>query len=283
MTGYGKVSAEISGKNIQVEIRTLNSKSFDIYTKIPSQYKALENEMRKIISDTLSRGKIDFYVTVTHLGKSSDIHINQELAKTYYEELKSLNQAIGQENVDYLSILMRMPDVMTSDDAELEDDEKQKILALVTSSCTAVNTFRRQEGVALEKEFTKQIETIGLLLNQVEPYEEERVASIRQRLLNSLNEIGEYDENRFQQELIYYLEKLDVSEEKMRLNNHLNYFIKTMEEADISGKKLGFIAQEIGREINTLGSKCNHVEIQKIVVNMKDTLEKIKEQVLNTL
>lgn len=284
MTGYGKVSEEISGKNIQLEIRTLNSKNFDFYSKVPNQYKALENEIRKIISDTLTRGKIDFFLSVNHLEGSSSVKINHQLAKAYYEELKTLNETIGQKEVDYLSMLLRMPEIFITSSDELGEEEKETVLEFVKNACQAVNEFRRQEGIALEKEFTKQIEEIRTLLGQIEPYEEERISTIRERLLSSLSEIGEYDENRFQQELIYYLEKLDVSEEKMRLTNHLDYFLKTMNDTNENvGKKLGFISQEIGREINTLGSKCSHAAIQKIVVNMKDALEKIKEQVLNTL
>lgn len=284
MTGYGKVTEEIYSKSIQVEIKTLNSKSLDLYTRIPNQYKSMESEMRKIISDALFRGKIDFTINITSHGNTNDSHINQELAASYFQEFKKLNETIGQENVDYLSLIMRMPDVLMTSNDELQEDEKQKILELVRRACESVNAFRRQEGIALEKEFSKQIGEIDTLLSQVERYESERITSIRERLLSSLKEIGEYDVNRFQQELIYYLEKLDVSEEKMRLGNHLDYFLKTMlNEHESTGKKLGFIAQEMGREINTLGSKSNHAELQKLVVNMKDALEKIKEQVLNTL
>lgn len=284
MTGYGKISKEIAGKSIQVEIKTLNSKNFDLYSKLPNSYKSIENDARKMISDSLVRGKMDFILTVTHLGNSNDLQMNQSLALAYYEELKKLNQSVGQENADYLSLIMRMPDVFKTAEEELSEEETAAILQSVQEACQLVNDFRRQEGIALEKEFTTQIEEIRSLLAQVEPYESTRIDSIKERLLSSLKEIGEYDVNRFQQELIYYLEKLDISEEKMRLGNHLDYFLKTMNgQEENVGKKLGFIAQEIGREINTLGSKCNHSDIQKIVVNMKDALEKIKEQVLNTL
>ena len=196
--------------------------------------------------------------------------------------MKAANEAIGQKDVDYLSLILKMPEIFVTAKDELTDEIKSELISLVKKACGSVNDFRRQEGLALEKDFNANIEGIRLLLNDVEQYETERVEGIRQKMTKALEEIGSYDEARFQQEMIYYMEKLDVSEEKMRLSNHLDYFLSTIKEKE-PGKKLGFIAQEIGREINTLGSKCNHAEIQKLVVNMKDALEKIKEQVLNTL
>lgn len=284
MTGYGKSSATVSNKIIRVEVKSLNSKSFDLYSKIPNQYKSLESDFRTIISEHLKRGKIDFSLSVEAIqGAALMSKINQNLALGYFEELKGLNTSIQQENVDFLSIIMRIPGVLTTNEDEIGEEEQNFIKKLIVESCETVNQFRQQEGSALEKDFTTYIEHIRSLLKKVEPFEKERIETIKSRLTTSLSEIGNYDENRYHQELIYYMEKLDISEEKMRLANHLSYFLKTMKEVNECGKKLGFIAQEIGREINTLGSKSNHVEIQKIVVNMKDTLEKIKEQVLNTL
>lgn len=282
MTGYGKTNETVANKTITVEIRTLNSKTTDLYTKIPNQYKELDLAIRQIVSDELKRGKIDLILTIESTGETSSVKINKELAKTYYDDLKATVDLLGQKEVDYLALILRMPDIFIQASNELLDEEKEAILATVKKACQQVQLFRKQEGDALEQEFTGQINTIRTGLLNVEQYEEERVESVRQRMTKALEEIGSYDEVRFHQELIYYIEKLDVSEEKMRLSNHLDYFLKTMKE-DEAGKKLGFIAQEIGREINTLGSKCNHGEIQKLVVNMKDALEKIKEQVLNTL
>lgn len=282
MTGYGKATGSVADKTISIEIKTLNSKSVDLYTKIPNQYRELDPVMRQVISEELKRGKIDFLLTIESTGTSAAVQINKELAKAYFEDLKAANEAIGQKDVDYLSLILKMPEIFVTAKDELTDEIKSELISLVKKACGSVNDFRRQEGLALEKDFNANIEGIRLLLNDVEQYETERVEGIRQKMTKALEEIGSYDEARFQQEMIYYMEKLDVSEEKMRLSNHLDYFLSTMKEKE-PGKKLGFIAQEIGREINTLGSKCNHAEIQKLVVNMKDALEKIKEQVLNTL
>jgi uncharacterized protein (TIGR00255 family) len=283
MTGYGKAIGTVANKTISVEIRTLNSKTTDVYAKIPNQYKELELAFRQTASEALKRGKIDVIVTVDSTLDSAPTQINKALAKAYYDDLKSTNDIIGQNEVDYLSLILRMPEIFILSETELTNENKVTIVDIAKKACELVNEFRRQEGVALEKEFTAYIEEIRSLLGQVGQYEDERIDSVRQRILKGLDEIGTYDETRFHQELIFYLEKLDVSEEKMRLTNHLDYFLKTIREENEPGKKLGFIAQEIGREINTLGSKCNHSEIQKLVVNMKDLLEKIKEQVLNTL
>jgi len=282
MTGYGKATGSVADKTISIEIKTLNSKSVDLYTKIPNQYRELDPVIRQVISEELKRGKIDFLLTIENTGTSAAVQINKELAKAYFEDLKAANEAIGQKEVDYLSLILKMPEIFVTAKDELTDEIKNELISLVKKACGSVNDFRRQEGIALERDFIANIEGIRLLLNDVDQYEAERVEGVRQKMTKALEEIGSYDEARFQQEMIYYMEKLDVSEEKMRLSNHLDYFLSTMKENE-PGKKLGFIAQEIGREINTLGSKCNHAEIQKLVVNMKDALEKIKEQVLNTL
>ncbi len=283
MTGYGKAVGLVANKSVSVEIKTLNSKTNDLYAKIPNQYKEMEVAIRQVVTDELTRGKMDLVVAIDTSSNGASAKINQTLAKAYYEDLKATADLIGQTNVDYLSLITRMPEIYTLSSEELSDENKAEILAITKQACDLVNTFRRQEGLALENEFTTQINEIKKLLANVDQYEEERIQFVRQRLLKALEEIGTYDESRYHQELIYYVEKLDISEEKMRLGNHLDYFLKTMNEETESGKKLGFITQEIGREINTLGSKCTHTEIQKLVVGMKDALEKIKEQVLNTL
>ncbi|HRO75542.1 MAG TPA: YicC family protein [Crocinitomicaceae bacterium] len=283
MTGYGKAVGLVANKSVSVEIKTLNSKTNDLYAKIPNQYKEMEVAIRQVVTDELTRGKMDLVVAIDTSSNGASAKINQTLAKAYYEDLKATADLIGQTNVDYLSLITRMPEIYTLSSEELSDENKAEILAITKQACDLVNTFRRQEGLALENEFTTQINEIKKLLANVDQYEEERIQFVRQRLLKALEEIGTYDESRYHQELIYYVEKLDISEEKMRLTNHLDYFLKTMNEETESGKKLGFITQEIGREINTLGSKCTHTEIQKLVVGMKDALEKIKEQVLNTL
>jgi uncharacterized protein (TIGR00255 family) len=283
MTGYGKAVKTISNKTFSIEIRTLNSKTADLYTKIPNQYKELDLAIRQVLLDNLKRGKIDLIFTIDTNIVSTPAIINKALVQSYYEDLKATNDLIGQKEVDYLSLILRMPDIFTQADSTISEEEKVELIELVKEACNQVNTFRNQEGLALKKEFTNQLNTIRTCLENVNQHEDERIESVRQRMTKALEEIGTYDEVRFHQELIYYIEKLDVSEEKMRLANHLDYFLKTMQEEEDAGKKLGFIAQEIGREINTMGSKCNHGEIQKLVVNMKDSLEKIKEQVLNTL
>lgn len=283
MTGYGKAVGLVANKSVSVEIKTLNSKTNDLYAKIPNQYKEMEIAIRQVVTDELTRGKMDLVVAIDTSANGASAKINQTLAKAYYEDLKATADLIGQTNVDYLSLITRMPEIYTLSSEELSDENKAEILAITKQACNLVKTFRRQEGLALENEFTTQINEIKKLLANVDQYEEERIQFVRQRLLKALEEIGTYDESRYHQELIYYVEKLDISEEKMRLGNHLDYFLKTMNEETESGKKLGFITQEIGREINTLGSKCTHTEIQKLVVGMKDALEKIKEQVLNTL
>jgi uncharacterized protein (TIGR00255 family) len=285
MTGYGKSSTIYQNKKITVEIKSLNSKSLDLFVRIPSIYKEKELEIRQIISSNLDRGKVEFSIVFEHLGAKKSVEINKELAKEYYADLKETNALLGSNTSDYLSLIVKMPDILIQSSDEVDEAEFAVLLELVNESCVLLNNFRRQEGVALENEFTARINEIKTLLEQVDLHEHKRIDLIKERMRKNLEElqgISGYDENRFQQELIFYIEKLDVSEEKMRLFNHLTYFLETM-QLPSAGKKLGFITQEIGREINTLGSKSYHVELQKIVVEMKDNLEKIKEQVLNTL
>ncbi|MES2800242.1 MAG: YicC/YloC family endoribonuclease [Bacteroidota bacterium] len=284
MTGFGKASGTFNSKKISIEIRSLNSKSLDLGVRMAPAYRELEAEIRKVILQKLERGKVDFNLNIDSTGDSKSQSINRDLAKVYYDDLKATDELLGSQSNDYLSLIVKMPDIFVNVREELGDDEKQWVLELAASACDHLNQFRRQEGIALEKEFTARIEEIRSLLNEVPKYENERIETIRERMRKALDEIdsSKLDSNRFEQELIFYIEKLDVSEEKMRLANHLDYFLSTMTQAD-SGKKLGFISQEIGREVNTLGSKSNHAEMQKLVVEMKDGLEKIKEQILNTL
>lgn len=286
MTGYGKASASFEDKKISVEIRSLNSKSMDLYTRIASPYREKELEIRQYVTNALDRGKVELNIQIESIGVSKSVEINKVLAQEYYKDLKETNALIGESSSDYLSMVLRMPEIYTqTKDTTVSEEEFVFVHTIVADACMNLNTFRRQEGQALENEFTERIEEIRSLLKQVDSYESVRIDIIKERMRKGLEEAGSvvgFDENRFQQELIFYIEKLDVSEEKMRLANHLDYFLETM-VLPAAGKKLGFITQELGREINTLGSKSYHVELQKIVVDMKDALEKIKEQVLNTL
>jgi uncharacterized protein (TIGR00255 family) len=283
MTGFGKATGNFQSKKVSIEIRTLNSKSLDLNVRVAPIYREVESEIRKIVGDSLDRGKIDLNINLDSTGDVKNFTINKDLAKAYYVDLKAVNSLIGEHTEDYLSVILRMPDIYINEREELSAEEKTWILNLTKEAVDRLNEFRRQEGQALEKEFTERIEDIRRWLNEVPKYEQERIEVIRERIKKNLEDLSaKYDDNRLEQEMIFYIEKLDVSEEKMRLANHLDYFLETM-KLPLSGKKLGFITQEIGREINTLGSKSNHAEMQKLVVDMKDSLEKIKEQVLNTL
>lgn len=284
MTGFGKATGTFEGKKVSVEIRALNSKTMDLNVRCPNAYRPLEAGIRKIVQEELERGKVDVNINIEDSGDMKSVSINRSLAKAYYEDLKSVNDEIGEKSQDYLAMIMRLPDVMSNAREDLSDGEKEFMLALSKEASDDLNEFRAQEGQALDIEFNARIEDIRRLLIEIEPFEPLRVAVVRERLAKQLDEIenGNYDVNRLEQELIFYVEKFDIAEEKMRLTNHLDYFLETMKEGR-SGRKLGFISQEIGREINTLGSKSNQADMQKKVVEMKDNLEKIKEQVLNTL
>tara|TARA_B110000503_G_scaffold42727_1_gene69960 strand:- start:225 stop:1091 length:867 start_codon:yes stop_codon:yes gene_type:complete len=284
MTGFGKATGTYHTKKITVEIRSLNSKSLDLSTRIPSHFKELDAHMRKMILATCGRGKIDFALSVDVAETEQSKSINEKKAMAYFDELKALGKVIGEESSDYLSMILRMPDIYSSVKSDLTEDEKEIVFSVAKEAIESLNTFRRKEGEDLQREFQERIDEIRSFLLEVPKYEQERIEIIRERMKKGLEEIqsGSYDDNRFEQEMIFYIEKLDVAEEKMRLSNHLTYFEETM-ILNESGKKLGFIAQEIGREINTLGSKSNHAEMQKLVIGMKDNLEKIKEQILNTL
>ena len=284
MTGFGKSNGVFESKKVSVEIRSLNSKGLDLSLKIASPYRDLETAIRKMLSENLDRGKVDIGIFIESTNESLNNIINNEVATKYYSAIKKLNESWGEAPQDYLSIVLRMPEVLNTQTAELTEEEKKWILNLVNETCGKLNDFRAQEGAALKKEFELRIGEIRSLLSQIEAFEDIRILQIKERILKGLKELEHpgLDQNRLEQEMIFYLEKLDVSEEKMRLTNHLDYFIETM-SSPLSGKKLGFIAQELGREINTLGSKSNHGDMQRLVVEMKDNLEKIKEQVLNTL
>ena len=288
MTGYGKATAELSDKKINVEIKSLNSKAMDLSTRIAPLYREKEIEIRNEIAKALERGKVDFSLWIDKKDACELITpINQDVVVAYYERIRTISETTGiPAPEDWFSTLLRMPDVMTKNDIqELSEEEWKAVHATVLQAIQNLVDFRIQEGAALEKKFREKISNIAKLLTSVGPYEKERVEKIKERITDALEKTisVDYDKNRLEQELIYYIEKLDINEEKQRLSNHLKYFINTMEEGSGQGKKLGFIAQEMGREINTLGSKSNHAEMQKIVVQMKDELEQIKEQVLNVM
>lgn len=284
MTGFGKASGNLDSKKVSVEIRSLNSKGLDLNLRVPGEYKELDALIRNLATEKLNRGKVDLSVNIESVGDSASVTINQVLAEKYIAQLKQLNDKIGGSTEDYLSLVLRMPDIYNTEKEVLADEEKNWVLRLVEDALAQVDEFRIKEGGELANDFHTHIDSIRGLLNDVPKYEQERVQAIRERMEKGLAEIenGNFDENRLEQEMIFYIEKLDVSEEKMRLSNHLDYFTETM-DLESSGKKLGFIAQEIGREINTLGSKSNNADMQRLVIQMKDNLEKIKEQVLNTL
>jgi uncharacterized protein (TIGR00255 family) len=287
MTGFGKATCEYEGKKIVVEIKSLNSKQLDLSLKIAAAYRNKELEIRTEILQKLERGKIDVAIYMDNSGKDVANQINPSVFLSYMQQIKSLSQNLElPEPTNWFDILLRLPDVMKTDNIELEENEWQTLKKSIDKAIEQVISFRIQEGKSLENVFISKITNIGDLLEKISPYEVERIEKIRSRLkdnLQALSDKVDYDQNRLEQELIYYIEKLDINEEKVRLRNHLNNFLETMKLEPSPGKKLGFIAQEIGREINTLGAKANHSEIQKIVVKMKDELEQIKEQVLNVL
>ena len=287
MTGYGKAIAAYGSKKICAEIKSLNSKAIDLSTRIAPLYREKEMEIRTLIAQSLERGKIDFSLWIEEDSDSQATPINKALVESYYTQIKGISEATGiPEPADWFTTLLRMPDVLTRTEVkELSDEEWAVARSVVAEAIEKLMDFRRQEGAALEKKFEEKLDNIASLLASITPYELERTEKIRERILDSLQKnLGiEYDKNRFEQELIFYIEKLDINEEKQRLTNHLTYFRETMREGHGQGKKLGFIAQEMGREINTTGSKSNHAEMQNIVVKMKDELEQIKEQVLNVM
>ena len=287
MTGFGKATCEYNNKKIVVEVKSLNSKQLDVSTRISGLYREKDIEIRNEISQQLERGKIDFVLYIDNSGKESVSTFNQTVIESYYNQIVQMSENMGisvPEN--WFEVLLRLPDAMKTETAELDENEWLEIRKAMRQAIEQLIAFRIQEGKSLENVFKTKIARIDQLLYEIEPFEQERVEKIKARLDENLQNISDkidYDKNRLEQELIFYIEKLDVNEEKVRLRTHLNYFIETMQHEKSPGKKLGFIAQEIGREVNTLGSKSNHSEMQKIVVLMKDELEQIKEQVLNVL
>jgi len=287
MTGFGKAICELPNKKISIEIKSLNSKQLDLNTRLPNLYREKDIEVRNLLSKKLFRGKIDlgFYVEAATSDKITKI--NHQAIKDYYGQLKAITEDIGlSDNTDFLKVIMPLPDTVKVELAELNNEEWQAIAATIQKAIDDIISFRKSEGQALENDIRARITCIDELLIEVPKYESQRIDKIKTRIRENLEELAQksqIDENRFEQEIIFYLEKLDVTEEKVRLKNHLEYFIETIESGDSVGKKLGFITQEIGREINTLGSKANDADLQKIVIRMKDELEKIKEQILNVL
>ncbi len=287
MTGYGKAIVTYKEKKINVEIKSLNSKSLDLSTRIAPLYREKEMEIRQQVSSALERGKIDFSIWIEKDIANEVNPINSDIVAHYYQQIKQIAKTTGiPEPLDWFQTIVRLPDITLKTEIEvLKDEEWEMAKQAIEEALQNLISFRQQEGAALQNKFNEKIDNIARLLQEIEPYEKMRVEKIRTRIVDGLEQIpnAEYDKNRLEQELIYYIEKLDISEEKQRLANHLKYFRDTMNETTPNGKKLGFIAQEMGREINTTGSKSNLAEMQNIVVQMKDELEQIKEQVLNAL
>jgi len=288
MTGYGKAVVAYKEKKINVEVKSLNSKSLDLSARIAPLYREKEMEIRRLLAQKLERGKVDFSLWVEKESTVDATPINAALVENYYKQIKAISASTGiPEPEDWFTTLLRLPDVTAKTEVEVLDDEEWKVAQqAINEAIEKLTEFRKQEGAALQKKFTEKIDNIANLLKSIEPFEKSRVPKIREKIIDGLKQIPEvdYDKNRLEQELIYYIEKLDINEEKQRLTNHLKYFHETMKESGHGvGKKLGFIAQEMGREINTTGSKSNQAEMQNIVVKMKDELEQIKEQVLNAL
>lgn len=288
MTGYGKAVVAYKEKKINVEVKSLNSKSLDLSARIAPLYREKEMEIRRLLAQKLERGKVDFSLWVEKESTVDATPINAALIENYYKQIKAISESTGiPEPEDWFTTLLRLPDVTAKTDVEVLDEEEWLVAQqAINEAIEKLTEFRKQEGAALQKKFTEKIDNIANLLKSIEPFEKSRVPKIREKIIDGLKQIPEvdYDKNRLEQELIYYIEKLDINEEKQRLTNHLKYFHETMKESGHGiGKKLGFIAQEMGREINTTGSKSNQAEMQNIVVKMKDELEQIKEQVLNAL
>lgn len=288
MTGYGKAVVAYKEKKINVEVKSLNSKSLDLSARIAPLYREKEMEIRRLLAQKLERGKVDFSLWVEKESTVDATPINAALVENYYKQIKAISASTGiPEPEDWFTTLLRLPDVTAKTEVEVLDEEEWEVAQqAINEAIDKLTDFRKQEGAALQKKFTEKIDNIANLLKSIEPFEKSRVPKIREKIIDGLKQIPEvdYDKNRLEQELIYYIEKLDINEEKQRLTNHLKYFHETMKESGHGvGKKLGFIAQEMGREINTTGSKSNQAEMQNIVVKMKDELEQIKEQVLNAL
>lgn len=287
MTGFGKATVEVPNKKITVEIKSLNSKQLDMASRVPASLRELDLEMRNLVSRRLERGKVDLTVTVESVSADASMRINIPVVAAYKRQIENMAESLNiAPPADWYATLLRFPDVMrTETSAEPDDDEKQAVMRALDEAVERLMSYRRTEGLKLEDFFRKRIERITGLLAEIPPYEVERVAKIRARIVDAIEKTVtvDYDHSRLEQEMIYYIEKLDINEEKQRLTQHLSYFLETLDGPHGQGKKLGFISQEMGREINTLGSKSNHAMMQKIVVAMKDELEQIKEQVLNVM
>ncbi len=287
MTGFGKSVVEIPNKKITVEVKSLNSKQLDLSTRIPAVYREKELELRNLIAHRLERGKVDLLIYAETIHEESTVTLNLPLLSSYKSQIEEMSQTLSIPTPeDWYSVLLRFPETMKSEaPGAISEEENEALFKAVNEAVDGLMQFRREEGMKLEEFFAKRIENIRNLLAEVPQYESERIAKIRGRIEEGLTKIVsvDYDKSRLEQEMIYYIEKLDINEEKQRLSQHLNYFMETMEGPQGQGKKLGFISQEMGREINTLGSKSNHAEMQKLVVRMKDELEQIKEQVLNAM
>ena len=282
MTGFGKASLQLPTKKITVEIKSLNSKGLDLNTRMPSVFREMELGLRNQISQRLERGKVDFSLYVEVTGEETTSKINVPIVKGYINQMKAVIP--NADETELMKMAVRMPDALKTERDEIDENEWKQIQTVINEALENIANFRKDEGASLEKEFQLRIANINNLMNEAVSYDAERVETVKTRLRTALDELKvNVDENRFEQELIFYLEKYDITEEKVRLGNHLNYFIETLNGIEANGRKLGFITQEMGREINTMGSKSNHTEMQKLVVMMKDELEKIKEQVLNVL
>ncbi|MBU2949898.1 YicC family protein [Tamlana agarivorans] len=281
MTGYGKSVLQLPTKKVTIELKSLNSKNLDLNARMPSIYREKELAIRKVLADKLTRGKVDFSIYVEATAEDTSTQINTPVVKQYIEQLRNV---VDGDDVELLKMAVRFPDALNTVREEINHDEWQNIETGIHTAVNDLNNYRLNEGIVLEKDFNDRITSIEKILEQVIAMDPERVEGVRERLLKGVEELREkYDENRFEQELVYYIEKFDITEEKVRLKNHLNYFTETINSEDSNGKKLGFISQEMGREINTIGSKSNYAPMQQLVVQMKDELEKIKEQLLNVL
>ncbi|MEW7289365.1 YicC/YloC family endoribonuclease [Aquimarina sp. 2304DJ70-9] len=281
MTGFGKSILQLPTKKITIEVKSLNSKNLDLNARIPSQYREKELEMRNTIAKALSRGKVDFGLYVEATGEETSTKVNEAIVKEYIRQLSNVHQG---DTTELMKMAVRMPDALKIEREEINEEEFSAIKEALQDALIKIEEYRIDEGKALEKDFTFRAKNIGDLLDQVIKIDPERIEAVKERLHKAVSDLKEeVDQNRFEQELIYYLEKFDITEEKVRLTNHLEYFTTTLNSADSNGKKLGFITQEIGREINTIGSKSNYAPMQQLVVQMKDELEKIKEQLLNVL
>ncbi len=282
MTGFGKASLQLPTKKITVEIKSLNSKGLDLNTRMPSVFREMEFGLRNQISQRLERGKVDFSLYVEVTGEETTSKINVPIVKGYINQMKAVIP--NADETELMKMAVRMPDALKTERDEIDENEWKQIQTVIDEALENIANFRKDEGASLEKEFQLRIANIEKLMNEAVSYDAERIETVKTRLRTALDELKvNVDENRFEQELIFYLEKYDITEEKVRLGNHLNYFLETLNGTEANGRKLGFITQEMGREINTMGSKSNHTEMQKLVVMMKDELEKIKEQVLNVL